>query len=215
MVAVMEEIMRKTLDKSFFITRRITHLVALLIFGVPFCFSGCTHIGEATEFREAEIPEQTEETSSDEGERADTSSDTCIYVHVCGEVYTPGVYELAAGSRVFEAVEAAGGMKDTASPSSLNQAEVLKDGQQIYVPSCEEAGSMQNEMQEADDGKVNLNTAAKDELMTLAGIGEVKAEAIIRYREEKGGFTSIEELKEIEGIKEGVFAKIKDQIKVS
>ncbi len=61
---------------------------------------------------------------------------------------------------------------------------------------------------------MDLNTASKEELMTLSGIGEVKAEAIIRYREEKGGFTSIEELKEIEGIKDGVFGKVKDQIKI-
>ena len=68
--------------------------------------------------------------------------------------------------------------------------------------------------EELSDGRINLNTASKEELMTLSGIGEVKAEAILRYREEKGGFTSVEELKGIEGIKEGVFNKVKDQIKI-
>ena len=114
-------------------------------------------------------------------------------------------------------IEAAGGMTEKAAESAINQAEKLSDGQQIYVPSEEESSEQPgkgNQAQEPDDGKVNLNTAEKEELMSLSGIGEVKAEAIIRYREEKGGFTSIEELKEIEGIKDGVFGKVKDQIKI-
>ena len=70
-------------------------------------------------------------------------------------------------------------------------------------------------VQAADDGRVDLNTAGKEELMALPGIGEVKAEAILRYREEKGRFTSVEELKGVEGIKEGVFGKVKDKVKAS
>lgn len=142
-----------------------------------------------------------------------------IFVHVCGEVYRPGVYELPAGSRIYEALEAAGGLTEAAAFAYLNQAEKVMDGQQVYVPSVEEAAGagVQEDMSgtvQADDGKINLNTASKEELMTLSGIGEVKAEAIIRYREDKGGFTSIEELTEIEGIKEGVFNKVKDQVKI-
>ena len=112
----------------------------------------------------------------------------------------------------------AGGLKEGAAAESLNQAQEAQDGQQIYVPSIEEAsGGEASEAgvpAEASDGKMNLNTAAKEQLMTLTGIGEAKAAAIIRYREENGGFRSIEELMEVEGIKEGVFNKIKDQIKI-
>ena len=108
-----------------------------------------------------------------------------------------------------------------------NPAHCLEDGQQIYVPSREEAeqgitgGKSQADSPgakpaagdtEAKDGKVSINTASKEQLMTLNGIGEAKAAAIIRYREEHGGFQKIEELKEVEGIKEGVFNKVKDQI---
>lgn len=178
--------------------------------------TGCKHTvsEESLELREADISDTQEETSSCEPEGADPEY---IYVYVCGEVCAPGVYKLPKESRIYEAIEAAGGMTEAASFYTLNQAEKLSDGQQVYVLSKEEEETQTAdpvEMQEQDDGRISLNTAGKEELMTLPGIGEVRAEAIIRHREEKGGFTSIEELKEIEGIKEGVFNKVKDRIKV-
>ena len=108
-----------------------------------------------------------------------------IFVHVCGEVVHPGVYELKAGSRVYEAVKAAGGMSENAAQNFLNQAEILEDGQQIYVPSEEEISDTDSENGRTDDGKVNLNQASKEQLMTLPGVGEAKADAIIRYGVEK------------------------------
>lgn len=141
-----------------------------------------------------------------------------IWVYVCGAVCAPGVYELEAHSRVYEAIEAAGGMTETAASSYLNQAERLSDGQKIYVPSEDEAMQEQgvnSGEQTVGDGKIDINAATKEELMSLNGIGEVRAQAIIDYREKHGGFTSVEELKEIEGIKDGVFNKLKDLIKVS
>lgn len=145
-----------------------------------------------------------------------------IYVDVCGQVKKPGVYELAGESRVYEAIEKAGGMTKEAEGASVNQAERLTDGQQIYVPSKDEQEEVRgnaavpaskNEAAAAG-GRVNLNSASKEELMTLSGIGEVKADAVIRYREEHGGFQSVEDIKKIEGIKDGVFNKIKDQITI-
>lgn len=178
--------------------------------------NGCgTHSGESSELREVSVPVE-EETFSGEQE-ADTDEPQSIFVYVCGEVNTPGVYELPADSRVYEAVDAAGGIKETGASAYLNQAERISDGQRIYVPSQEEASAQGGDGQGAEeqsDGRINLNTASKEELMTLSGIGEVKAEAILRYRGEKGGFTSVEELKEIEGIKEGVFNKVKNQVKI-
>lgn len=178
--------------------------------------NGCgPHSDDGSKLREASVPAE-EETFSD-GQDEDICAPQNIFVYVCGEVGSPGVYELPADSRVYEAVNAAGGMKETAAVSYLNQAEKVSDGQKIYVPSQEEAAGQDVNAQgtgEMNDGRVNLNTASKEELMSLSGIGEVRAEAIVRYREEKGGFTSVEELKEIEGIKDGVFNKIKDQVKV-
>lgn len=142
-----------------------------------------------------------------------------VFVYICGAVNTPGVYELDKDARVFEAIRSAGGMTDEAAPDAINQARVVSDGEQIYVPTAEEAesqgtGGEGTVTESAVDDKVNINTAGKDELMTLTGIGEAKAGSILRYREENGRFESIEELMEIEGIKEGVFNKIKDDITI-
>ena len=149
-------------------------------------------------------------------------SEGVIYVFVCGQVASPGVYELPEGSRICQAIDAAGGMLDTASTDWVNQAETAEDGQKIYVPSTEEAetmpeGQQTGQMQETSsaegtDGKVHLNAATREELMTLTGIGEKKADAIIRYRESNGGFQSVDELMQVEGIKEGTYNKIKDSI---
>lgn len=157
-----------------------------------------------------------------------------VYVHVCGQVANPGVYPLPSGSRLYEAVEAAGGMLESGAGEQLNQAAQIEDGQQVYVPSKDEVqqglaggihtaplgdtGSGNTAPQGASasgDGKVNLNTASKEQLMTLSGIGEAKAASIIAYREEHGGFQKLEELMEVEGIKEGVFNKVRDRISIN
>jgi len=150
------------------------------------------------------------------GTSGDQTEDN-IFIHVCGAVKNPGVYEMEAGSRIYEALELAGGMTEDAVENSMNQAEILNDGQQLYVMSESEMKEekMIAEEEAIEDGKVNINRASREELMTLPGIGESKADAIIRYREETGTFNSIEEIMEIEGIKEGVFRKIEDRITIS
>lgn len=150
-----------------------------------------------------------------------------IFVDVCGAVNQPGVYEMSSDSRVFQAIEAAGGMREDASGISVNQAQPLCDGQQVYVPTFQEAeernltpvvseiqdGQTGTEM-DAGTGLVNLNTADIQTLKTLSGIGDSKAQAILAYREEHGGFSSIEEVMQVPGIKENIFSKIKDKIEV-
>ena len=133
-----------------------------------------------------------------------------IFVYVCGAVANEGVYELPEGSRGYEAIKMAGGFTDVAVTTAVNQAAVLQDEMTLYVPNYSEFA----ESQEANDGKVNLNLASKEELMTLPGVGESKADSIISYREEHNGFKSIEEIMEITGIKEGLFNKVKDYIKI-
>ncbi len=164
-----------------------------------------------------------EEQQAEEDAAPDTVEEETgiIYVDVCGEVNHPGVYQLTSENRVYEAIEKAGGLTKNAAAVCVNQAEKLTDGQQIYVLSKDEmkdsqgsVGNASSSGVSASDGRVNLNTASKEELMTLSGIGEVKADAIIRYREEHGSFQSVEDIKKIEGIKDGVFNKIKDCITV-
>ena len=180
--------------------------------------------------------DETEESmAGDAGQPGDSgdgtvTENTVIYVDVTGAVKAPGVYTLPAGSRVFEAIALAGGAREDASLENLNQAGILQDGQQIRVYTEEEAAQMaqqgslpslpgaeaaagQKEGQEAS--KVNINTAGKDELMTLTGIGETRAEAILAYRQEAGGFQAPEDLMQVEGIKEKTFEKLKDQITVN
>ena len=141
------------------------------------------------------------------------------YVHICGEVTAPGVYELEEGNRVFQAVEMAGGFTEKAAPEYLNMAEKIHDGMKITVLSQEEARS--GDTLSAVPGtasqqksKINLNTATKEQLMTLRGVGEAKAADIIKYRESHGGFQKIEDIMKISGIKEAAFQKIKDDITV-
>ena len=159
-----------------------------------------------------EIGSEKSETSKKE----ETKEKKSIYVYVCGAVMQAGVYELQQDSRVYEAIQKAGGFAENADISEINQAALLQDEEQIYVPAAGEVDHSLKEEGEAGDagGKVNLNTATKEELMTLAGIGESKADSIIKYREEHGKFQSIEDIKQIEGIKDGVFQKIKDLITV-
>lgn len=143
-----------------------------------------------------------------------------IAVHVCGQVKNPGVYTLAQGARVSDAIDAAGGLTKEAAGDFINQAQKLEDEQQVYVPSQEEANEspkeiqqeMNNESHSENKGLVNINQSTREELMTLPGIGEAKADMIITYREEHGKFASIEDIKNISGIKDGVFNKICDLI---
>ncbi len=140
----------------------------------------------------------------------DSKTKDSIFVFVCGAVKCEGVYEMPQGSRVFEAVSMAGGFSENAAVSQVNQAEILEDETKLYIPTIDEIA----EAESVEDGKVNINTAAKEELMTLPGVGQSKAELIIQYREEHGRFQAIEDIMNISGIKEGLFGKIKDLIKV-
>lgn len=148
---------------------------------------------------------------------ADREENIC-YVYLCGAVECPGVYEAPAGTRLFQLIEQAGGLLPEAAAESLNLAELVEDGVRVRVPTLEEAaaseGGVENEAAEAADGRLDINTADRGQLMTLPGIGEAKAAAIIAYREAHGAFNAPEELKQVEGIKDGVYRKIEGCIKV-
>lgn len=166
------------------------------------------------------LSEDEKDTGQDEQKGTDSKM-VCVYV--CGRVNNPGVYKLEEGSRICDALQAAGGMLEDGARDYINQAQLLEDEERIYIPSIEEASSMadqpwdyinngNNGTEEESSRKVSINSAGKEVLMTLSGIGASKAEAIIRYRETNGGFDSVEELMQVEGIKEGTFEKIKNSI---
>ena len=148
-----------------------------------------------------------------------------IYVHVVGEVKNPGVYEMSLGDRVFHAIEKAGGATEDADLDSINLAEKLKDGEKIIVYNKEMLNSNVDVSEKAisenqkmyfksQSNLININTASREELETLPGIGEVLAQRIIDYRRTNGYFKSIEEIKEVSGIGEKKFEAIKDLITV-
>ena len=196
--------------------------------------------GEQQVLHEETAGQQLSEQSTSEG----SEQPQTIFVHVCGAVKTPDVYELPAGSRVYEAVQAAGGFSEDADQSYVNQAQILADGVKLVIPTLEQTQAVVSEGEEehrigimeeqgnadglgiaaagtvteqgdASDGKININTASEAELRNIPGIGATRAAAIVAYRQEKGGFSSIEDIMNVSGIKEGTYEKIKDSIKIN
>ncbi|MBR6483546.1 MAG: helix-hairpin-helix domain-containing protein [Clostridiales bacterium] len=150
------------------------------------------------------------------------SSESIIYeepseisVYICGHVNDPGVYKTQKGSILNDVVELAGGLSEDAAWESIDLVYVLTDNISIYIPSEEEAlpgeFSVQIIGDPEEEGKVNINTADKEELMSLPGIGEATASAIINYREDNT-FGSVEDIMNVSGIGESKFNNIKDLI---
>ncbi len=137
-----------------------------------------------------------------------------IIVHVAGAVNNPGVYTLVEGSRVFGAIEAAGGFSEEAQSDAVNLAAKLHDGQQVYVPREGEEFPPAAVFQGGVTAKINLNTATQDELEKLPGIGPAKAQAIIQERQRDGPFKSIEEITRVSGIGDKTLENLRDLITI-
>lgn len=161
--------------------------------------------------------------SSAPGGAAAKPSGRVIYVHVGGAVHRPGLYEVAEGSRVFDAVEAAGGATDRADLDSLNLASKVKDGDKILVPHRVEPGAdpppggapaPAGGSAVSAGGLINLNSATLEQLDSLPGVGPSTAQKIIDYRTQHGGFRSVDELMEVPGIGPAKFAELKDKVTV-
>ena len=154
-----------------------------------------------------------EEVGRAAAEQSRGEAPSAISVFVCGAVKCPGVVELPEGSRVNDALEAAGGFAEDAAREQVNLAAKVSDGEKLYFPTCEEAASAAEE--KSGDGLININTASAEELCTLPGIGASRAADIIRYREREGAFVTCEDIMKVTGIKNSVYDKIKDRIKVN
>lgn len=236
---------------------KMNSVLAWLTLAMLLVLGGCSH----TSYLESDdIPEDDTEAAAEEeivGEDDGPQDEGTLFVQVAGAVKSPGVYELAQGARVFEAIELAGGLKKDADDVNLNQASPLVDGEKIYVyrvGELEEVGASGNGDGLADsgigssggadgalsgggnagavagggvsgavtsgssgtsaDGRVNINTAGVEDLKTLSGIGDAKAQAIISYREANGGFQSVDELTKVDGIGDATLQKLKDYITI-
>jgi len=134
-----------------------------------------------------------------------------IVIDVKGAVFKEGVYEMKEGERVKDAVEKAGGFLPDAEIKKVNLAQVVQDQMLLYIPNKNEP-VQEGAASSKKEGKVQINTASKEELEKITGIGSRKAESILKYREEHGPFQKIEDLLEIDGIGTKSLEKIKDQI---
>ena len=145
-----------------------------------------------------------------------------IYVDVGGEVNQPSVVELSDGSRVTDAIAAAGGLTEKADLTDINRAAFVSDGEKIFIPSQEESDSEgvlsgqsgSSSSARSSDGKININTADSSQLQELNGVGPATAEKIINYRKQNGRFQSIEDIKNVSGIGDKTYEKLKDHIRV-
>ncbi len=181
------------------------------------CLCGCgtksyLQTEETEDVSEAEASQQAE---ANEADGSETSS-AQLYVQVSGAVVCPGVYAFPEGSRVYEAIARAGGLTEDAYDVELNQAQLLTDGQKIYVPVVGEAVTVSQNGSAglSDDGRININTATVEELMTLTGIGETRAKSIVAYRDAHGPFAAPEDLQQVSGIGESTYRKIADAITI-
>ena len=134
-----------------------------------------------------------------------------IVIDISGEIKNPGIYKMKGRVRLYEIIDKAGGLKEEANINSINQARYVKDGEKIIIPSSRISQSMDKGSISNENNLVNINTASKEELLKLPGIGEVTAEKIISYRD-NNNFTKIEDLKNVNGIGMATYNKLKDLI---
>lgn len=215
-------------------------VLCMAVGGMMMVFTGCgagetVYLEQAEYEKETAVKETSEEPEAEaeagaDAQKTETESKGVCYVYICGAIAAPGVYEMPSGSRIYEVVERAGGLTQEADRSFVNQAERITDGQMLFFPTGAEveAGigadvqkgalahtSASDGAQTQKDTRVNINTAELHELMTIPGIGETKAARILEYRNAQGRFFAVEDIMLVDGIKEGLYNRIKDHIKVN
>ena len=214
--------------------------IFLVLFSAVCILTGCTSTKAETEpVMNMKISDEGAESYSDDstGEviagNSEESSSKVLIVYVCGAVSEPGVYELSFGSRINDAVIAAGGFSEEADTTYVNLAAEISDGAKLRIPTLVETEEIKGkgnvlseefysfdktgldvETKSVNSGLININSATEEELTTLPGIGDSIAARIVKYRQQNGKFNSIEDVMNISGIKDKLFSKIKEYITV-
>lgn len=163
----------------------------------------------------------------EEKEKETKDEEEIVVVHIAGAVKNPGIVKLKEGSRIEDAIEAAGGLTEDANISDVNLAYILDDGTKINIPSINDEYSQEEIVSDdggtaiaeefSNDGSnslININTATETELETLPGIGPTIANKIVEYRKENGNFNTIEDIKNVSGIGESKYASIEELITI-
>ena len=201
-------------------------MLLLTIFWIAVIFGSCDNKEEEILIGQQEETTLKEEKNSGESQEAEDIQEetSAIWVDVSGAVKNPGVYKLENDARIFQAIEAAGGFSEDADLQWLNQAAEISDGEKIFVYTKEETQTLKEQgisseqekvyAETAEEAMININQASLEELQEIPGIGEARAQAIIAYREETGGFGSIEDIQQVSGIKGKTFEKIEPYITV-
>ena len=197
----------------------IAAALAIYYFMPAYAESEKNNVTEWEDSAELIPQEENLETSQEKAEEKET-----MVIDVKGAVVKPGVYEAQSGDRVIDIIQLAGGLQENADQNQINFAMKVEDEMVLYLPVIGEEEKHNNggttpnfgsfAATSSDNGKVNLNTATESELQTLTGIGPSKAAAIIEYRDTNGPFKEIEQLKEISGIGDKTFEKLKEEISV-
>lgn len=208
------EVLRKYVTKEKIIIFVVILLISVISLKIFFQRSH----EKVNQFEEVVMTDSTELMDKIEEGSTDLAK---MYVDIKGAVKLPGMYEVTSDMRVLNVIDMAGGLKDTADDSQVNFSQRIEDQMVIYIPivgeeipeiqSKQNVGSINNKEEEQ---KINLNQATKEELMTLNGVGEKKAEKIIEYREENGSFKTIEDLKNVNGFGEKSFESLEKYISI-
>ena len=177
-----------------------------------------------TFFYKSDNKEVLEENMVSNIEKDEAPVSKTIIVDIKGEVNSPGTYELKENERIKDVIDKAGGLTNKAKLDDINLSEKVKDEMVIVIPSVNDKKTEDEtesktsyiipKNNEVTDKKISINTATKETLMKIKGIGEKKAESIVEYRSKNGKFKSIEEIMKVSGIGKSIFDKIKDYIKV-
>ena len=230
MIAIVEiifDLISYTFRKVFFrgsIMDKRRLFITLLLVGLGFA----AFLFTTLRTKENKVTIETEESklessSSIEGTETLQKEKRVFPVYICGEVNSPGVYQIEGSVYLYELIEMAGGLKSQAAVDHIDMVYLISSEESIYVPSIDDITEpsdssgfifpgKEEEEPRKQNGKVNINTADEEELSTLSGIGEKTAEKIIRYREEHGPFMTTEDIMNVPGIGESKYALIKDGI---
>ena len=203
-------------DVVLFLKQNVKAIVLALLCSLLFIIGGLLYFGhdKTEDYNDATFSNsQNSEVSKDDKKE---EQDSKIFVDVKGAVKNPGVFETTKDKRVKDLIEEAGGLLEDADTSTLNLSQKVKDQMVIYVLKNGEKPKQISDGSTSSSNKdvININTANKEQLMKISGVGKTKAEAIISFREKNGNFKKKEDITKVKGIGKATFEKIKDKIEV-